>query len=354
MNIFAYNISGQTIGVDLSVWNENDLNGNSSFSASTASTLSGYVNITSIPNWDEFGGVAGYRHCKIRKEIKSIYDIQTGTTWSGYTTDEQKVLSKYFIVDKDKRDEVLTQDEQDDYNHYKLYDFLSDDVFESTKNFNPKIAPKSIDYKKDLQKRLHPDFKFDKFGFLTGCTYYENLSVSYDAYGFTVFNYDNPIIEYNAEYTFANNGYVSTRTVLRRWYKMDGSLCPDCKSTECSSCKFTYKVYPPMVARDEARRRRKNLINDLLVKTVGLFILTSPDLSDVNEAEADAMPLLKDINSAISAYYEYGTKVDNDGNPCQLIQEVMAHTYSMLDNFVPGTNDTVTIRMFILGGLNPQ
>jgi hypothetical protein len=109
-----------------------------------------------------------------------------------------------------------------------------------------------------------------------------------------------------------------------------------------------------MVARDEARRRRKNLINDLLIKSVGLFIITSPDLNDVNSAESDAIPFLKDINSAISGYYEYGTKVDTDGKACQLIQEISVHTYTRLDNFVPGTNDTITIRMFIINALNPQ
>ena len=345
MNIFAYNISGQTIGIDLSSWNSNDLSGSTPFAVSTASTLSEYANITSIPNWDEYGGSVGYTHCKIRHEIKDIYDTQTGTTWSAYTLDEKVVLSKYFIVDKDKRDEVLTDEEQEEYNHYKLYDFLSDDVHESMGSVNPKTAPKSIDYKKDLSVRLHPDYKFDKFGFLTGCTYYENLEVSYDAYGFTVFTYDNPVLNYYAVYAFADNGYVSTRNVVRRWYKMDGTLSEDSKDT--------FKVYTPMVARDEARTRRKNLINNLLVNAVGLFIMTSNDLNNVLEAEADALPLLKDINSALSAYYEFGTKLDAQGNPCQLIQEIAVHPYARLDNFVPGTSNTVTIRMYILNGLNP-
>ena len=127
---------------------------------------------------------------------------------------------------------------------------------------------------------------------------------------------------------------------------MDGVLSDDSKAT--------FKVYPPMVARDEARRRRKNLINDLLVKTVGLIIMTSVDLDNVTDAETDALLLLKDINSAISAYYEYGTKHDTNGNPCVLIQEIAVHPYARLDNFVPGTNDTVTIRMFIMGSLDPQ
>lgn len=310
------------------------------------SGYTGYTNITSITTLDSVGPTVGLRHCDIRKEIKNLYNTQTGTTWSAYTTNEKTVLSKYFIVDKTKRDEVLTNEEQDEYNHYKLYDFLSDDAFESMGSVNTKTTPKSVDYKKDLSVRLHPEFGFDKFGFLTGCTYYENITITYDQYGFTVFTYDNPVVDYKANYTFADNGYVATRTVTRKWYKMDGTLSDNSKTT--------FKVYEPMVARDEARRRRKNLINNLLIQTVGLIIMTSNDLSNVSEAEADAMELMKDINSAISAYYEYGTKVDAQGNPCQLIQEISVHPYVRLDNFVPGTNDTVTIRMFILNALNPQ
>jgi len=346
MNIFAYNLNSGIIGLNISTWNKNDLDGNSPFTTSASTSVEGYSNITSIENWDKFGGYVDYKHCKIKREIKDIYENQTGATWSAYTLNEQKVIAKYFIVDKEKRDEVLTYEEQEENNHFKIYDFLSDDIFESTENFNPKAAPKSIDYKKDLNIRLHPNLQFDKFGFLTGCTYYENVSITYDYFGFTVFNYDNPIIDYSATYTFADNGYVSTRTEVRRWYKMDGTLSEDSKTL--------FKVYKPMIARDESRRRRKNLINELLVNTVGLFIMTSNDLNSVSEAEADALPLLKDINSALSAYYEFGTKLDTEGNPCQLIQEIAVHPYARLDNYVPGTSNTVTIRMYILNGLNPQ
>ena len=287
MNLFAYNISGQTLGIDTELWNDNILNGSEPFVASDDVTIPNYDEVSSITNWDKLGGLAGLIHSKVRKEIKDIYNTQTGTTWSAYTTDEKKVLSKYFIVDKTKRDEVLTQNEQDEFNHYKLYDFLSDDAMEGM-FLNPKSTPKSIDYKKHVSQRFHPDYQFDKFGFLTGCTYYENLSVSYDQYGFTVFTYDNPIVDYTANYTFADNGYVSTRTITRKWYMMDGTLSDDAKTT--------FKVYAPMVARDEARRRRKNLINNLLIKTVGLFIMTSPDLDNVEEAETDA--IIKAIQQA--------------------------------------------------------
>jgi hypothetical protein len=348
-NLFAYNIDGSSnkkVGIDLPTWNNSQLNGSEPFVVSEATTVVNYSKINSIENWDKFGLVAGLNVSSLKREIKNYYEANTGTTWSAYTQVEKEILAKNFIVDKPKRDEVFTQQEQDSFNYYKIYDYLSDDAIQNMGGMDRKKTPKSVDYKKDLSQRLHPDYRFDKFGFLTGCTYYENLSVSYDALGFTVFNFSEPIVDYKSVYTFADNGYVSTRTTTRKWYMTDGTLSDDSK--------VTFKVYPPMVARDEARRRRKNLINNLLVQTVGLFIMTSPDLSNVNEAEADALPLLKDINQALSAYYEFGTKEDAQGNPCELIQEISVHPYSRLDNFVPGTNDTVTIRQFIIAGLDPQ
>ena len=97
-NLFSYNISGTSVH-ELDFYNSNDLDGNSPFKVSSSTVLDGYFNISSLQNWDKFGGAAGLRHCKIRHEIKDIYDANTGTTWSAYTIDDQKILSNYFIVD---------------------------------------------------------------------------------------------------------------------------------------------------------------------------------------------------------------------------------------------------------------
>jgi putative N-acetylmannosamine-6-phosphate epimerase len=107
-----------------------------------------------------------------------------------------------------------------------------------------------------------------------------------------------------------------------------------------------------MAAREEGKRRRQNLINKLIIQTVGLIIMTSNDLSNVSDAETDAMEFMKYVSSGISDYYEYGSKKDSQGNNCKLIQDVMSSTYTRLDNFVPGTNNTVTIRQFIISKLD--
>lgn len=342
MKLHAYNIGTQSTN-ELSIYDTSLLNGNDPFISSTYSTVAGYSNISSIVNWDNYGLGIGMRHCDIRSEVESLY---LGTTWSALTTEEKEVVSHFFLVDKDKRDEVHTQQEQDEYDHYVLYHHLSDDAL-ARLGGNPdySITPKSIDYKKDIDMRYHPKFTFDDNGWLTECEYFEDLNVTVNAYGFHVFNFSNPVLKYESSYTQGADGYVQSRTVTRSWFLTSGTYSTDTKTS--------FKIYEPLTARAEGRRRRQNLINRLLIDTVGLIIMSSGDLSNVSEAEADAVVLMKEVADGISEYYEYGTKVDAGGNPCKLIQQITGSTYSRLDNWVPGTGDTVDIRTFILGRLDP-
>jgi len=82
--------------------------------------------------------------------------------------------------------------------------------------------------------------------------------------------------------------------------------------------------------------------------------MTSEDLTNVLQAEEDAMPLMIEVGAPISDYYEYGSKRGADNAPCLLYQTILGSTYSRLDNWIPGTGDTVSIRMFILSRLEPD
>jgi len=53
--LFAYNISGHTVGISLGSWYDKDLNGNDPFVIVSGQTLSGYDNITNIENMYELG-----------------------------------------------------------------------------------------------------------------------------------------------------------------------------------------------------------------------------------------------------------------------------------------------------------
>jgi len=344
LRIYAYQIQSvnqelddKVIWKDIKSWSNEDLDGNKSMIFSTNSTESGYEDISSIQNWEKYGdGVI-----EKRKQIKLIF---ADTTWENLSLSEKEIVAKYFLVDKTKRDEVLTQQQQDDNNYFKLYNYLSKDTIENNNISNLFLVPKSIDYKQEIDGNLNPEYTFDENGWLVEATYYENVTLTQNAMGFTQYDYDNPILKVEAVYNMKPDGYVGSREVTRRWYRMDGTLDPDSKVTN--------KVYTPMSARDEGKRRRRNLVNELMIETVGLFIMTSGDLSDVPTAESDAMPLLKEISSGISDYYEYGSKIDTQGNDFLLKSQIINSTYSRLDNYVPNTNDTVTIRQYLISKID--
>lgn len=226
--------------------------------------------------------------------------------------------------------------------HYKIYDYLSDDKRGSSMYINDKVPPHSIDYKKDLKQRLHPEYTFDENGFLIKCVYYTDIEKTTDEYGGVNYTYSNPILEYTATYTLNDTGYVDSRVVNRDWYLTDDTLS--------GNPKISQKYYDTISARAEGRRRRKNQISNLLIDTVGLIIMTSSDLNNIMEAETDAMDFMKEISPAINEYYEYGNRKDLNNNPCLLVQKIMASNYSRLDNYLPN-NNTVTIRDYVLNRL---
>lgn len=333
--IHAYNIVGRgTVGIDIDSWSGDELNGNEAIVISHEDSLTGYTNITSIKNFEKFCDSTTHSH---RIQIEYLFEE---TDWESLDHEEKKIVAKYFLVDKSKRDEVLTESEQESYNYFKIYDLVSEDVY-SYKNITDKhITPKSIDYKKEINGRLHPKYVFDNHGWLVECEYFRNLEISQNQLGFTEYDYSDPILKYEAVYEMKPDGYVGSRTVTRRWYRLDGTLDSDAK--------ITTKFYEPMAARDEGKKRRRNIVNELMIETVGLFIMTSSDLNDVPTAEADAIPFLKEISSGLTDYYEYGNKRDSHGNDFLLKQQILESVYSRLNNFVPGTNNTITIRNFLI------
>jgi len=338
--LHAFGQSGATIGVDINPWDENILSGNPAFIISNNDNCSGYTNISTIINYDIFGKLANLSHKEIKDEIKNLWS--QNKVWSAHTVGDQKILAKHFIVDKSFRDKVLTQKEQDDYNYFKIYDFIAFDVKNRFGYLNSKITPKSLDYKKDVTQRFHPEYNFNDNGSLSGVNYYEQLDVV-TVSGVTVQNFSNPIIKYTADYFLNSDNYVTHRIINRSWAMADDTWSSDIKTT--------IKKYDSKTARDEGVRRRKNLINNLLIDTVGLIYMTSSGLTTISQTESDAIIFLRELDSAINIYYESGPKLDAQGNPCLLVQKITASTYDKLDNLVPNGGGA-TIRQFIIGRLN--
>lgn len=93
--LLAYQISGQTIGIDIQTWNTDSLGNNAPFKIiiSGQSISTGYVDISSITNWNTFACsiVNDYLVCK-----NSIKEIVVEKAWSGLTNTEKDIAIKYY------------------------------------------------------------------------------------------------------------------------------------------------------------------------------------------------------------------------------------------------------------------
>jgi hypothetical protein len=94
-HLLAYQISGQTVGIDIQSWNDADLNGNPAFQIilSGQTTPSGYTDIDTIENWDRFGLQVANDYSVVKFEIK---DIVTLKGWTGLTNTEKDLAIKYY------------------------------------------------------------------------------------------------------------------------------------------------------------------------------------------------------------------------------------------------------------------
>ena len=93
--LFGYDISGNTIGVDIDTWYTTDLNGNDPFKVviRTGDTApSGYTDITSIENWNDHGFNVANDYGVARFAIKNI--VLEGV-WSGFTETEKDIAIKH-------------------------------------------------------------------------------------------------------------------------------------------------------------------------------------------------------------------------------------------------------------------
>lgn len=118
MKLLAYKIDGKVVNRDIFNWNYSELNGNQPWIASPID-ISGYEDITSIQNWDNLSLHLNKDFVFIRQRIKEILEFSTidkeGQTVKysdRMTQPESVVASKYFLVDKTKRDECLSEEDQ--------------------------------------------------------------------------------------------------------------------------------------------------------------------------------------------------------------------------------------------------
>jgi len=93
MKLLAYTIQGQTIGIDIGVWDDAMLSGNTAFMAiaDTGSTPTDYVDISSIVNWDAFGTNTTLTNVELRIEITKLVTLDP-------TPEEIEILINWGIL----------------------------------------------------------------------------------------------------------------------------------------------------------------------------------------------------------------------------------------------------------------
>ena len=92
-NLFGYNISGQTVGVDISSWNRNQLNGNDAFVIVSGQTLNGYDNISSIEHMSNLGSNAINTYQTQQKGVR-LCGYETG--WSAMTDTQKDIIIDWY------------------------------------------------------------------------------------------------------------------------------------------------------------------------------------------------------------------------------------------------------------------
>ncbi len=96
--LLGYQINGQTIGVDIDGWHTADLNGNKPFKIilSGQTIPAGYVDISTIVNWDKFGEADATDYMVVRFEIRSMCKEKG---WTNLTNAEKDLAIKHYISD---------------------------------------------------------------------------------------------------------------------------------------------------------------------------------------------------------------------------------------------------------------
>ena len=94
-HILAYQISGNTVGIDITEWNDIDLNGNSAFKiiCSGETAPSGYTDISAIEYWDKFGLPVANDYSVVKFAIKELAEL---LGWTGLTNIEKDLCIKYY------------------------------------------------------------------------------------------------------------------------------------------------------------------------------------------------------------------------------------------------------------------
>lgn len=107
MKLQAYILNGKIINVEIFNWDSSDLNGNPPWIINDI-IHPNYSDITSIINWDSIGfDLKDYEYVRTR-----IKEIVTNLGFNSLSQNEKLIVSKHFVVNKEDRDTVMSEEEQ--------------------------------------------------------------------------------------------------------------------------------------------------------------------------------------------------------------------------------------------------
>jgi len=206
---------------------------------------------------------------------------------------------------------------------YKIYDLVVDATA-----VNRSQLPVDIDFKTGLACGLYEEVHMTH-----GAPVYKQFytDASMDENGITT--YTNPIVR--IDYTFDRDSISLAKSCTQRfrWYDTDGNLSDGYKDVK--------DFYNTTESMAEAELRRRNVINDLKVKTIGLLMYTR-QLSKADAAQT-GRDFLANYKAEIVDYIDEANVSFADA-----VTVASAETYPWLDDMTPYG---ITIRQFILNGL---
>ena len=203
--------------------------------------------------------------------------------------------------------------------HYKLFRYFDGDHLPKSE------IPTDVNYVTQLSQRLHPVYAWYR-GRVEYIRFYANASL--DTQGEIVGT--DLIIEEHFKYTDVG-GFARQRVQTISWFREDGSA---------GDAKTRVKLYNNTEGRTEGRRRRRNVIDQMSIRVVGVVAATET-AGDIAAAVALTTPYIEDLETEVQQYIEASSS-----NLSTAIASDTGHSW--LDNpLAPG----VTVRMFILGEL---
>ena len=118
MKLLAYKIDEKVINRDIFNWSVSQLDGNKPWIVSETD-IENYEDITSIENWDKLCTFIDKDFLFIRQRMKDILDVGNVDKNGDYSTYsdrmtfiEGQISSRYFLINKSKRDIYLSEQEQ--------------------------------------------------------------------------------------------------------------------------------------------------------------------------------------------------------------------------------------------------